>query len=66
MITLDDCRAFCDVGPETVARVARNERLPEILAIACAQSRGTKARPLPARHPIAAIPAAAASYRLAA
>lgn len=59
MITLNDCRAFCDADPATVARVARNEHLPEILAIACAHSRLLKARPLHARHP---IPVAAANY----
>ena len=66
MITLNDCKAFCDVHPATVERVARREQLPEILAIARAQSSLMKARRLKARHPIAAIPAAAASYRLAA
>lgn len=52
MITLNDCKAFCDVDPATVARVARREQLPEILAIARAQSSLMKARPLQARHPI--------------
>lgn len=66
MITLNDCRAFCDVDPATVARVARNEHLPEILAIACAQTRVTKARRLPARQPIIEVAAAAVPQRLAA
>lgn len=66
MITLKDCRAFCDVDPATVARVARHEQLPEILAIACAQSRVMKSRHLPARHPIVAPPAAMAAQRLVA
>jgi hypothetical protein len=44
MITLNDCRAFCEVDPATVARVTRQEQLPEILAIACAQTRLMKAR----------------------
>ena len=50
MITLNDCKAFCDVHPATVERVARREQLPEILAIARAQSSLMKARPLHARH----------------
>jgi hypothetical protein len=66
MITLNDCRAFCDVDPATVARVARSEHLPEILAIACAQTRVTKARRLHARQPIVVVPAATPSQRLAA
>ena len=66
MITLNDCKAFCTVDPATVARVARHERLPEILANACAQSRVSKARRLKARQPILAAPAAALSRRLAA
>ena len=65
MITLNDCRAFCDVDPATVARLARDEHLPEILAIACAQTRVTKARRLHARPPIVAIPAAMPSQPLA-
>lgn len=66
MITLNDCRALCDVDSATVARVARNERLPEILAIACAQSRVTKARCLHGRHPAVAAFAARTARRLAA
>ena len=31
MITLNDCKAFCDADPATVARVARLEQLPDIL-----------------------------------
>lgn len=58
MITLNDCKAFCDADPATVARVARRDHLPEILAIACAHSRLVKARPLHATHP---IPVAAAN-----
>jgi len=58
MITLNDCKAFCDVDPDTVARVARREQLPEILAIARAQSSLMKARPLHARQPIALFTAA--------
>ena len=50
MITLNDCKAFCDADPATVARVARQEQLPEIQAIACTQSRLMKARPLHARN----------------
>jgi hypothetical protein len=52
MITLNDCKAFCDADPATVARVARREQLPEIVAIARVQSSLMKARPLHARHPI--------------
>ncbi|BAO29359.1 hypothetical protein [Sulfuritalea hydrogenivorans] len=66
MITLNDCRAFCDVDPATVARVARHEQLPEILAIACVQSRVTKAPPLQARNQINLAHAAVLSQRLAA
>ncbi len=66
MITLNDCKAFCTVDPATVARVARHERLPEILAIACAQSRVSKARRLNARHPILPVSVAALTQRLAA
>ncbi len=67
MITLNDCKAFCDVDPDTVARVARREHLPEILAIARAQSSLMKARPLHARQPIASFTAATcAAQRLAA
>ncbi|MDK9703389.1 MAG: hypothetical protein OEL20_09630 [Sulfuritalea sp.] len=66
MITLNDCKAFCTVDPATVARVARHERLPEILAIACAQSRVSKARRSIARKPIPAAPADELSRRLAA
>lgn len=66
MITLNDCKAFCTVDPATVARVARHERLPEILAIACAQSRVSKARRPNARQPSLAAPVLALSRRLAA
>ncbi len=66
MITLNDCRAFCDVDPATVARVSRQRQLPEILAIACAQSRLTKARPLHAPKPVTWPPAACEPQRLAA
>ena len=37
MITLDDCRGLCDADPALVARVAREEALPEVLALARAQ-----------------------------
>ncbi|MBK7023524.1 MAG: hypothetical protein IPH41_08430 [Sulfuritalea sp.] len=66
IITLNDCKAFCDADPETVTRVARHERLPEILAIACAQSRVSKARRLNARQPILPVSVAALTQRLAA
>ena len=66
MITLNDCKAFCDADPETVARVARHEQLPEILAIARAHSRHVKARPLHARHPVGMVPAGCTPQRLAA
>ena len=52
MITLNDCKAFCDADSATVARLARREQLPEIVTIARAQSSLMKARPLHARHPI--------------
>jgi hypothetical protein len=66
MITLNDCRAFCDVDPATVGHVARQEQLPEILAIACAQNRLMKARPLHAPNPITLPRAARVPQRLAA
>ena len=66
MITLNDCKAFCDADPATVARVARREQLPEILAIARAQSSLMKARPLHARNPINLATAAREPQRLAA
>ena len=65
MITLNDCKAFCDADPATVARVARREQLPEILAIACAQSRLIKARPLNGRHPMTIATANCVPQRLA-
>ena len=37
MITLDDCRGLFDADPALVARVAREEALPEVLALARAQ-----------------------------
>jgi hypothetical protein len=66
MITLNDCKAFCDADPATVARVARQEQLPEILAIAFAQSRLMKARPLHGRHPMTIATANCVPQRLAA
>ena len=66
MITLNDCKAFCDADPATVARVARRDHLPEILAIACAHSRLVKARPLQATQPITLAAANCAPQRMAA
>ena len=66
MITLNDCKAFCDADPATVARVARQEQLPEILAIARAHSRHIKARLLHGGHPISMAPAGCTPQRLAA
>jgi hypothetical protein len=66
MITLNDCRAFCEVDPATVARVTRQEQLPEILAIACAQTRLMKTRLLHAPNPITLVPVACVPQRLAA
>jgi hypothetical protein len=66
MITLSDCKAFCDADPATVARVARRDHLPEILAIACAHSRLVKARPLQATRPIPLAAANSVPHRLAA
>lgn len=37
MITLDDCRGLCEADPALVAKVAREEGLPEVLALARAQ-----------------------------
>ena len=39
MITLEDCTAFCDASEPDVARVAREQRLTMVVAIACAHSR---------------------------
>jgi hypothetical protein len=66
MITLNDCKAFCDADSETVARVARLEQLPEILAITCAQSRLMKARPPHGRHPMTTATANCLPQHLAA
>ena len=66
MITLNDCKAFCDADPATVARVARHEQLPEILAIARAHSRHIKARRLQGGHPVSLVPAGCTPQRLAA
>lgn len=66
MITLNDCKAFCDTDAATVARVARREHLPEILAIALVQSRLMQARPMRARHPISLAPGRCDTQRLAA
>ena len=37
MITLVDCRGLCEADPALVAKVAREEGLPEVLALARAQ-----------------------------
>ncbi len=67
MITLNDCKAFCAADPATVARVARHEQLPEILAIARAHSRHIKARRLHGGHnPVTVVPAGCMPQRLAA
>jgi hypothetical protein len=66
MITLNDCKAFCDADPATVARVARHEQLPEIVAIARAHSRHIKARPLHGGHPANMATARGTPQRLAA
>ncbi|NJD35911.1 MAG: hypothetical protein FIA96_13940 [Betaproteobacteria bacterium] len=66
MITLNDCKAFCDADPATVARVARRDHLSEILAIACAHSRLVKARPLHASQPITLAAANSTPQRLTA
>jgi carbonic anhydrase len=66
MITLNDCRAFCEADPAVVARVTQREQLPEILAIACAQSRLMKARLFHAPNPITLVPVACVPQRLAA
>lgn len=66
MITLNDCKAFCNADPATVARVARQEQLPEILAIACAHSRLMKTRSLHARNPITMAAVNCEPQRLAA
>ena len=66
MITLNDCKAFCDADPATVARVARHQQLPEIVAIARAHSRHIKARRLHGGQPVAAVAAGCRPQRLAA
>jgi len=54
MITLDDFHAFCDADPATVARVARQEQLPEAVAVACTQSRLKRAKKFSALYLIIA------------
>lgn len=50
MITLEDCKAFCDADPDCVERLAKAESLAPIVACALAQAH------LP-DHPTAATPA---------
>lgn len=66
MITLQDCVAFCDSNPATVARTARQERLPELLAIACAHSRTVTAKRKFAGRPRTNLAADAPALRRAA
>lgn len=39
MITLEDCRAFCDADAALVEEIARREHLALIMAIACGHGR---------------------------
>ncbi|TAH51236.1 MAG: hypothetical protein EYC67_01920 [Betaproteobacteria bacterium] len=39
MITLEDCTAFCDAPEPEIARIAREQKLTTVVAIACAHSR---------------------------
>jgi hypothetical protein len=66
MITLYDCRAFCDVDQAVVARLARQEQLPEVMAIACAQSRLMRARMTQTPTLVTRVPAAYRPLQLAA
>lgn len=65
MITLDDCRGLCDAHPALVARVAREESLPEMLALARAHQLSHGANPCIAANTGKAF-FAGASTRLAA
>lgn len=53
MITIDDCKAFCDTTPDRVEELARREGLPLVHACALAQhlARGADAarRDIPPR-----------------
>ncbi len=66
MITLEDCRAFCDVDQAAVARLAQKEHLAEIVALACAQSRTMNTRQLQVAPLFTRLPDARMSQRLAA
>lgn len=58
MITLDDCRKLCDADPAMVARIAREESLPEVLALARAHQLCQGAnQQFDVRHPIRHAPA---------
>lgn len=65
MITLNDCKAFCDADPATIVLTARQQHLPEMLAIACAHSVAFAAS-INARHPVTHASATVAVRRLAA
>jgi hypothetical protein len=38
MITLEDCTAFCDASEPDVARIASEQKMTMVVAIACAHS----------------------------
>ncbi|MBL8449207.1 MAG: hypothetical protein JNM32_04705 [Dechloromonas sp.] len=48
MITLEDCKAFCDAPAEKVDTVGREHHLVPIVALACAHARAGKRKPTPA------------------
>ena len=66
MITLNDCKAFCHADPATIARTARQQHLPEVLAIACAHGLAQAARGNAARRTVTSARAAVAVRRPAA
>jgi hypothetical protein len=66
MITLEDCKAFSYADPATIALIARQQHLPEVLAIACAHSVVFAASIINVRRPVTPASAAVAVRRLAA
>ncbi|HNE41646.1 MAG TPA: hypothetical protein PKY91_00285 [Rhodocyclaceae bacterium] len=48
MITLEDCKAFCEAPAEKVDTVCREQHLVPIVALACAHASASKRKPKPA------------------
>ncbi len=42
MITLEDCKAFCDAPAEKIDTLGREQNLVPIVALACAHARSAK------------------------